>query len=121
MVVNGLSKSSLKLLLLAPILLTASHWWPLRVVCSHQMYFVLFPYDTNEMTGLLAVFHVAEIDLKSLPVTQLLTVFDGRYWSLTKLHSCFYMVVYVFDEISNLVRTEKTTNNYMETRLEVGQ
>ena len=31
------------------------------------------------------------------------------------------MVVYVFDEISNLVRTEKTTNDYMETRLEVDQ
>ena len=64
---------------------------------------------------------VAEIDLKSLLATQSLTVFDGRYWSLTKFHSCFHIGIYVFDEISNLVKTEKTTNDYMETRLEVDQ
>ena len=36
---------------------------------------------------------VAEIDLKSIPATQSLTVFEGRYWSLQKLHSCFHIVV----------------------------
>ena len=54
-------------------------------------------------------------------MTQMESVFDGHYWSLTKFHSCFHIGVYVFDEISNLVRTEKTTNDYMETRLEVDQ
>ena len=36
---------------------------------------------------------VAEIDLESIPATRSLTVFEGRYWSLQKLHSCFHIVV----------------------------
>ena len=60
-------------------------------------YFVLFPYDTNETTGPLAVIQcrgtVAEIDLKSIPATQSLTVFEDRYSSLQKFHSCFHIVV----------------------------
>ena len=36
---------------------------------------------------------VAEIDLKSIPATQSLTVFEGRYWLLQKLHSCFHIIV----------------------------
>ena len=57
MVVNDRPKSSFKLLLLAPSLLTASPWRSFRVVGDRQSYFVLFPYDTNETTGPLAVFH----------------------------------------------------------------
>ena len=34
---------------------------------------------------------VAEIHLKSIPATQSLTVFEGRYWSLQKLHSLLYI------------------------------
>ena len=56
MVVNGLSKFSFKLLLLAPKVLTASRWRSFRVVGGRQRYFVLFPYNTNETTGSLAVF-----------------------------------------------------------------
>ena len=56
MVVNGLSKSSFKLLLLEPNLLTASRWLSFRVVGGRQRYFVLFPYDTNEPAGSLVVF-----------------------------------------------------------------
>ena len=56
MVVNDLSKSSFKLLLLVPNLLTASRWRSFRVVGGRQRYFVLFPYDTNETTVSLAVF-----------------------------------------------------------------
>ena len=48
---------------------------------------------------------VVEIDLKSIPPTQSLTVFESRYWSL--LRSCFQFVFTVFDEISNLVMTAK--------------
>ena len=36
---------------------------------------------------------VAEIDLKFIPATQSLTVFEGRYWSLQKLRACFHIVV----------------------------
>ena len=48
---------------------------------------------------------IAEIDLKSIPATQSLAAFEGRYWSLRKLHSC--MVVDSFDKISNLITTAK--------------
>ena len=61
---------------------------------------MLFPYDTNETTGSLAVvgglsrpFTVAEIDLESLPATQSLTVFEDRYWSLQNFHSRFHIGV----------------------------
>ena len=97
MVINCLSKSSFKLLLLAPNLLTASPWWSFRVAGGRQRYFVLFPYDTNETTGSLAgSFTVAEIDIESIPATQLLAVFEGRYLSLQNLHSCFHIVVHSF-------------------------
>ena len=56
MVVNGLSKSSLKFLLLAPNLLNASRQRSFGVVGGRQRYFVLFPYDINEMTGSLVIF-----------------------------------------------------------------
>ena len=56
MVVVGLSKSSFKFLPLAPNLLTASRWLSFNVVGGRQRYFVLFPYNTNETTGSLAVF-----------------------------------------------------------------
>ena len=55
-VVNSLSKSSFKLLLLVPNLLTASHWRSFRIVGGRQRYFVLFPIWHNETTGSLAVF-----------------------------------------------------------------
>ena len=83
MVVNGLSKSSFKLLLLASYLLTDSRWRSFRVVGGRRRYFVLFPYDTNETTG---SFTVAEIDLESIPATQSLTVFEGRYCSSQNFH-----------------------------------
>ena len=56
MVVNILSKSSFKLLLLAPNLLTVGGWRSFKVVAGRQRYFDLFPFHTNEMTGSLAVF-----------------------------------------------------------------
>ena len=47
---------------------------------------------------------VAEINFKSIPAIQSLTVFEGRYWS-------FFCVsiwsLTVFDEISNSVMTAK--------------
>ena len=83
MVVNGLSKSSLELLFWAPNLLTASDWRSFGVVGGRQRYFVLFSYDTNETTGVVGglsrSFMVAGIDLESIPATQSLTVFEGRY------------------------------------------
>ena len=36
---------------------------------------------------------VAEIDPVSTPATRSLTVFEGGYWSLQKVHSCFHIVV----------------------------
>ena len=97
MVVSGLSKSSFKLLLLAPNLLSASRWRSFGVVGGRQSYFVLFPYCKNEndrVVGSLSwSLMVAEIDLESIPATRSLTVFEGRYWSLQKLHSCFHIVV----------------------------
>ena len=82
MVVNGLLKSSFKLLLLGQ---------------TYSLPVVDGTYDTNETTGSLAVFQrslmVAKIDLKSIPATQSLTVFEDCYWSLQKLHSCFLIVV----------------------------
>ena len=39
---------------------------------------------------------VAEIDFKSIPAAQSLTVFEGRCWSLQKLDSCFHIVVHSF-------------------------
>ena len=65
MVVNGLSKSSFKLLLLAPNLLTASRCRSFRAVGGRQRYFVLFPCDTNGTTGSLAVFHCRSRSLRS--------------------------------------------------------
>ena len=57
MVPKDPSLNRVKLLLLAPNLLTASRWRSFKVVGGRQRYFVLFPYDTNETTGSLAVFH----------------------------------------------------------------
>ena len=80
MIFNGLSKSSFKLLLLVPNLLTASRWRSFRVAGGRQRYFVLFPFDTNETTGSLAVFHGrSRTDLESIPALQSLPVFEGRY------------------------------------------
>ena len=61
-VVDGISKSSFKLLLLEPnyLLLVVGGLSGCR-----QRYFVLFPYDTNEMTWLLAVFHDRSRSLRS--------------------------------------------------------
>ena len=65
----------------------------------------MFPYDTNETTGSLMV---AEIDLKSIPATEVLTVFEDRYWSLQEIHSCFHVKsLTVFDKTSNLVTAAK--------------
>ena len=57
------------------------------------MYFVFFPYNTDKMTG---SFTVAEVDVESIPATQSLALFQGRYLSLQKFHSCFHMVVHSF-------------------------
>ena len=96
MVVN-IFQSLLKLLPLAPNLLTTSRWQSFRVVGGRQRYFILFPYDKwNDriVGGLSGSFTVAEIE--SIPVTQSLTVFEGRYWSLQKFHLCFHIVVHSF-------------------------
>ena len=50
---------------------------------------------------------VAEIDLESIPATRSLTVFEGRYWSSQKFHSCFHIVVDIFDEISKFSNDRK--------------
>ena len=46
-------------------------------------------------SGSLTVFQrrVAEINFESIPATQSLAVFEGRYLSLQKFHSCFHIVV----------------------------
>ena len=41
-------------------------------------------------------FTVAEVDFESIPAIQLSAVFQGRYLSLQKFHSCFHMVVHSF-------------------------
>ena len=58
-------KSSFKLLLLAPNLLTASRWWSFRVVGDRQRYFVSIWQKWNDrlVGGLSWSFTVAEIDL----------------------------------------------------------
>ena len=93
-VVDGLSRSRNHC---QSLVVFQGRWRSFRVVGGRQKYFVLFPYDTNETTGSLAVFQgrgtVAEIDLKSIPATQSLTVFEDRYSSLQKFHSCFHIVV----------------------------
>ena len=37
-----------------------------------------------------------EVDFKSIPATQSSAVFQGRYLSLQKFHSCFHMVLHSF-------------------------
>ena len=60
-------------------LLTASRWQSPKVFC-------LFPYNTNKITGSLAVFQmsftVTEVDFQFIPATQSSAVFQGRYLSL---------------------------------------
>ena len=60
-------------------------------------YFVLFPYNTNQTSGSLAVFQGHSRSFESVLATQSLAVFEGRYLPLQKFHSCFLIVV---DEIS---------------------
>ena len=72
MVVNGLSKSSFKLLLFGAKL---THCQSLAVFQGRW--------------GFSWSFMVAEIDLGSIPATLSLIVFEGRYWCLQKFHSKF--------------------------------
>ena len=61
---------------------------------------ILFCFRMRQMKrvvgGLSGSLMVAKIDLKSIPATQSLTVFEGRYWLLQKLHSCAHIVAVSF-------------------------
>ena len=84
-----------KLLLLAPNLLTASRWRCFRVVGGRQRYFVVSIWHkwNDRLVGSLRVVHGRLRDLEFIPATQSFAVFEGRYLSLQKFHSCFQIDV----------------------------
>ena len=104
-VVNGLSKSSFKLLLLAPNLFTASRWRFSGSLAVTKGILHCLHMTQMKRQGRWRFFTVAEIDFESIPATLSLIVFESLYCK-NFIHVSISSFI-VFDEISNLVKTEK--------------